>query len=440
MTTKIISCFSYFHIDIQLQNQNNIISVIMVQEMLQKALKAYQYRIYPSKEQAKLFSQHFGASRWVYNWGLDLKKKHFEETKKNLSKRSLQDELVALKKTEEKAWLTEVNSQSLLASLAHLDSAFSNFFAKRAAFPNFKKKYSGRQSYQCPQHVSVDIENKLLHLPKIKNVKINLHRPFSGKIKTCTVTKSATGKYYISLLVEKDEVKAPQVMPTPHTTLGIDLGIASFATLNTGEKIQNSRYHKKQLKKLKSCQRKLSKKIKRSANYAKARKRLAKIHEKVTDQRKNQAHQVSAKLVYKSQDALFAVESLNVKGLVKNRSLSREIADCGWNAFINCLKYKAEWAGKQVLEVDRFYPSSKICSNCTHYKSDLKLSMRIYDCSCCGSAMDRDMNAAINLKKFALEQIGTEWAEFKPGDHALTGMATSEFNGMKQEAATRILI
>ncbi|MDF2550097.1 MAG: Mobile element protein, partial [Chlamydiales bacterium] len=345
--------------------------------MIQKVLKAYQYRIYPNKEQQTCFSWHFGCSRWIYNWALDQKKKHYEETGKSLSKRSLQDALVALKKKEGKDWLTQVNSQTLLASLSHLDSAFNNFFAKRASYPNFKKKYASKQSYQCPQHVAVDFDKRLLHLPKIKNVKINLHRPFSGRIKTCTISKTAADKYYISILVEEERVKVSQLQPTPSTTVGIDLGIASFATLDTGEKIENSRYHKKQLRRLKTLQRKLSKKKKRSANYAKVRRALSLAHEKVANQRKNQAHQVSAKLAYKNQDVLFAVEDLNVKGLMKNKRLSREIADCGWNLFVNCLKYKAEWSGKSVIEVNRFYPSSKICSCCHQLKSDLKLSERL---------------------------------------------------------------
>lgn len=403
-------------------------------------LKAYKYRIYPTAEQKTMFAQHFGCSRWVYNWGLAKKQEHYKETKKSLSKRDLQDKLVYLKKTEEKKWLKEVNSQTLLATLGHLDKAFKRFFHKKAKFPKFKSKYNGHQSYQCPQHVKVNIENSLIDLPKIKNIKANFHRKFIGKIKTCTIKKTPTNKYFISILVETNDIE-PIAVPVEATqTVGIDLGIKELLITSHGTTEANNKFLAKSTNKLRKLQRRLSKKEKGSSNRAKARKKLAIVHEKVANQRLNAIHQASAKLVYKSQDTSFALEDLNVKGMMSNHKLARAIADCGWRIFQNALEYKCKWNGKNVIKISRWEASSKTCSSCHNVKRSLSLSERTYCCDNCGFVIDRDLNAAINIKKFALAKLGLDWPQDKPVDHALAGISSANLaiHGMKQEAPTRI--
>lgn len=402
-------------------------------------LKAYKYRIYPNIEQENMFNQHFGCARWVYNWALHQKQEYYKETKKSKSKRELQDELVALKKTEEYKWLNEVNSQTLLSSLLHLHTAFTNFFHKRAKFPRFKKKYSVRQKYQCPQHVLVDFENKFINLPKIKNVKAKLHKKFSGKIKTCTIERTVTNKFYISVLVETLDNEPIKSAIEPKLTIGIDLGIKELLTTNEGLQVQNYRYLHEGENKIKKLQRRLSKKIKKSANRVKAIRLLAKAHEKIVNQRFNLLHQISSHLVYKNHATSIAIEDLNVKGMMKNHKLSKAIGDCSWGMLLRQLEYKTNWSGKNLIKIDRWFPSSKTCSNCGNIKDELSLSERVYCCDTCSIEIDRDVNAAINIKNVALQQIGLEWPESKLVDHALTGISLSSLviHGMKQEAATR---
>ncbi len=401
-------------------------------------LKAYRYRIYPNATQAQAFAAHFGCARWVYNWGLEKKTAHYKETKKTLSKRALQDALVVLKKSEDKQWLNEVNSQTLLAALANLDVAYRNFFQKRAKHPKFKSKYKGHQSYQCPQHVKVDFENELIHLPKIKSLKVKLHRSFEGKIKTCTIRKTPTDKYYISVLVENE---APIPIPTTieeKQTVGIDLGIKALLITSHNETEPNHKFLYKKTRRIRRLQRQLSKKEKTSKNRVKAKKRLARLHEQVGYQRKDMIHQASAKLVYKSHDTCFAIEDLNVAGMMKNHKLAKAIGDCGWGNLIATLTYKAQWTGKTVLVIDRWAPSSKTCSHCGGYKKELTLADRTFRCTDCGIAIDRDYNAACNIKRFALAQIGMEQPDSKPADHALAGPTSCQLatHEMKQEAAS----
>src|SRR4029079_1420099 len=203
-------------------------------------LKTYKYRIYPNADQIIMIAKHFGCARHIYNWGLECKKQHYQETGKSLPKRQLQDKLVAIKKTE-KPWLNEVNSQSLLATLENLDTAFRKFFRKESQFPIHKKKYSSWQSYQCPQHVTVDFSQQLIHLPKIKSIKIKYHREFDGKIKTVTIKRSPTGKYFASILVEESINVPMTAMVESDKTLGLDMGITHFLIDSEGSKIENPR-------------------------------------------------------------------------------------------------------------------------------------------------------------------------------------------------------
>ncbi len=365
-------------------------------------LKAYKYRIYPTKAQAELMEKHFGCVRHIYNWALNLKQVHYQETGKSLSKRVLQDLLVASKKLD-KPWLTEVNSQSLLASLLNLDNAFGNFFKKIAKFPRFKKKHSSYQSFQCPQHVEVNFEAGLLNLPKIKNIPTKFHCTFSGKIKTVTVKRAPSGKYFASILVEDLEAIPMPALIEQDKTLGLDIGIRHFLIDSEGNKIENPKYFLNTLKKLRAQQRTLSRMKKDSHNRAKQKLKVAILHEKVANKRYDFVHQISAKLADKNQATSFAIEDLHIKGMVQNHKLARAISDCGWRMFLNALSYKCDWNGKNVIKIGRFAASSKTCSACGVKQEKLPLSIQVWACSC-GAQHDRDINAAIMIKQFSLAQ------------------------------------
>lgn len=365
-------------------------------------MKAYKFRIYPNAEQVHLLDQHFGCVRHVFNWALEQKETYYQETHLSLSQSELQKRLVESKK-QSKVWLQEVNSQSLLAALLNLEKAFTNFFKGRTKFPKFKKKYASTQSFQCPQHVKVDFESGWLYLPKFKTgIKAKFHRHFEGSIKTVTIKRKPSGKYDVSILVDdhKEPVQAAPVVV--EQTLGIDLGLTHFLIDSTGQKVENPHLLKKALKKLSVAQKILSRQVKGSKKRHKQKLKVALIHEKVTHSRLDFIHKVSAKLVNKNHATSFALEDLNIKGMVKNRKLSRAIADVGWSKFIELLSYKCVWYGKNVLKIGRFEASSKVCHECSYRLEHLPLSVRHWECPACSAVLDRDINAAQNIKKIAI--------------------------------------
>jgi putative transposase len=365
-------------------------------------LKAYKYRLYPDKKQQELLAKHVGHARHVYNWALEAKKKTYEETGKSLSKRALQDQLVLMKRTE-KPWLSEVNSQTLLAALMNLEKAFINFFAKRASFPKCKKKYDSHQSFQCPQHVKVDAELNLLHLPKIKAIKASYHRMFTGTVKTVTISKVPSGKYFASILIDNQEPIATPSCIEADKTSGLDMGLTHYLISSEGDKKEHPKHLRSSLLQLVKSHQQLSrKKVKDTHNRAKQKMLLAKKHEKVANRRHAHIHQLSAILAYKNQETSFAVEDLHIKGMIRNRKLSQAIGDSGWGKFISCLKYKCEWSGKNLLTINRFLPTSKICHVCDRKREKLPLSVREWQCDSCFAVHDRDINAAKNIKAFAL--------------------------------------
>lgn len=363
-------------------------------------LKAYEYRIYPSKTQTEQIEKQFGACRFVYNWALETKIKEYQENKHHVSRFELQNILVKQVKPENE-WLKNANSQSLLATLINLESAFTRFFREKKGFPKFKSKKNPLQSFQIPQHYVVDFEEGNVKLPKIGKVKASFSREFDGTPKTATVSRSTTGKYYISILVE-DGNGLPEKQPfTDETTIGIDVGIKDFAIFSNGEKIENPKYLKNSLVKLKVLQRKVSKKVKGSNNWKKAKLKLARLHEKITNQRNDFQHKLSIKLVRENQ--AIALETLKVCNMVKNHNLAQSISDAGWSSFVEKLTYKAEWYGKTVLRIGTFEPSSKLCNVCGYHNKELTLALREWTCPTCNTFHDRDINAAINIKKFALQ-------------------------------------
>jgi len=354
--------------------------------------RAYKYRLYPTNSQKELIAKHIGSSRFVYNLALETKTMAYIGNHVNLSRYDLQKQMVDLKK--ELPWLKEVNSQSLQVALLNLDTAYSKFF-KGAGFPKFKSKHRGKQSFSVPQNVIV--EGEKLIIPKFKEgIDIVLHRETKGVIKSATISRTPTGKYFVSILCDTGEDCKTKPKIKKETTVGIDLGIKDFLITSDGEVSDNPKYLREAESRLKYVQRKYSKyKGKRTKN------KLAKLHEKVANQRRDFLHKESFKLV--SENQTIAIEDLNVKGMLKNHCLAKSISDVGWSMFTTMLEHKCEWYGVNLLKIGRFEPSSKACSNCGAVNKELTLKDREWTCNGCGTHHDRDINAAVNIKNFALK-------------------------------------
>ena len=373
-------------------------------------LQAYKYRIYPSREQVMLLMKHIHACRFVYNNSLEQKIRVYEQEGQKLSCFDLNNRLPALK--EEYPWLKEVNAQSLQSANKNLDNAFTRFFREKKGFPRFKSKKNPIQSFQVPQSYSIDFEQRWIKLPKISKIRTIFHRVFTGKMKYATVSVTSTGKWFVSILVDDGKIEPEPAPFSLDTTLGIDVGLKDFVTLSTGEKIENPRYLKNSLQRLKVLQRRVSRKGKGAKNREKAIQRLARCHEKIANQRNDFLHKISNRFV--SENQAIAVESLNVGGMMQNHHLAQGIGDVSWSTFFTMLEYKCREYGKTLLKIGRFDPSSKICSKCGYLKRDLVLSDREWICPDCGTHHDRDINAAINIKKFALQEqnlVGVAGAE-----------------------------
>ena len=370
--------------------------------MNEAQMKAYKYRIYPNGEQKVLIEKHFGCARFTYNWALALQQKYYDEHKKSLSRKDIQDQLVSMKKQEQYSWLNEVNSQTLLSGLLHVYTAFGNFFKGRAKFPKFKSKKIPQRSYQCPQHGSVDFEKGTLNLPKLKGIKAVFSRQFDGKIKTVTISKTATGKYYASILVETNQAKVTASIIESDKTIGIDLGLNHLLIQSDGQKIENPKYLRQAQNGLAIQQKIFARKKKESKNYQRQKLNVACIYEKVRLQRLDLHHKLTHHLICENQATTYALEDLGIKNMVKNSKLAKSISDVAWGQFLTLLQYKAEWYGKNVLKIGRFVPSSKTCSCCGYKMEKLPLSVRLFECPSCNLVEDRDVNASINIRNFAL--------------------------------------
>jgi len=357
--------------------------------------KSFKFRIYPSKEQEVLMAKHFGACRFVFNHYLNKRKETYLEDKKSLNYYDNANDLTQLKKDENFNWLKEINSQSLQSSLRNLDSSYMRFFRKQTKFPRFKSKYD-RQSFKIPQSVSLK-ENQLI-IPKFKDgIKINLHTEFNGEILFATISKSATGKYYVSLTCQVQH----KPFDKTGSEVGIDTGIKDLAILSDGTTYENIKVLKNNLKKLKYEQRQLSKKVKGSSSRNKQKQKLAITHEKITNVRKDYLHKVSTEIV-KSHD-IISVEDLAVKNIMKNHKLAHVMSDVSLGTFYSMLEYKCEWNDKQFVKIDRFFPSSKTCSKCGWINQDLTLNIREWTCPSCNEKHDRDFNASKNILKQGLK-------------------------------------
>lgn len=358
---------------------------------LMKRNIAYNFRLYPSKEDQELLSKHFGSARFIYNTMLEFKQYYYNKTGINLNHAELCKALTHLKKLEEYSWLNEVNAQALQAVIRDLDNAFKNFYEKRANFPKFKSKKTYRSSFRAPQAISI-INSNRLKIPKFFNgIKVKIHREIIGTIKNATIKLNPSGKYYVSLIVEYDSQIPTKPKVELSSAIGVDLGIKTYATLSDGTKIFYPLYLEKNLVKLKELQAKFSK-----SKSKRVRLEIAKLHEKIANQRLDFIHKLTKELVTKYKS--IAIEDLDIKDMLQGDSgLARRIQDCSWFTFKQLLTQKAEQYGCNLIVIPRFYPSSKSCSSCGSINNDLKLTDREYICPNCGLTLDRDFNASLNI-------------------------------------------
>lgn len=354
--------------------------------------RAYRFRFNPTPEQEQVLARTFGCARFAYNHMLRLRTDAWFKEQKRVGYHDTSALLTELKKTPEHAWLNEVSSVPVQQALRHLQTAFANFFAKRAAYPAFKRK-DGPQSAEYTTS-AFKWDGKAIKLAKMDAplaIRWSRTLPKAAKVTTVTVSKDAAGRYFVSLLC--DDTVAPK--PEAAGKVGIDLGLTHFAILSTGEKIAAPNTFRKNEAKLAKLQRRLAKKQKGSKNRAKARLKVSRLHARITDARRDFLHKLSTRLI--SENQVIAVETLAVSNMQKNRCLAKSISDASWSEFVRQLEYKAQWYGRTLVGIDRWYPSSKRCSDCGHTAPKMPLSVREWTCPECGSIHDRDVNAARNV-------------------------------------------
>ena len=365
--------------------------------------RAYKYKLKPTVKQQKQLSKCFGCARFIYNWGLALKTKAWKEEQKHLSYFDIAKVLTNLKQTEEYKWLQDVPNETLQQSLRNLENAYTLFFKAKKGFPNFKSKHKSRETAKFISAVHFDFENWKVKVPKCGWVKMCLNKSFNqatSKQGTLTIYKDKCGEYWCVILVETNEPIKPKTKVCAEAAVGIDLGIKDLAILSDGTKYPNPKYLEKAEKKLSKLQRKHSRTMKGSNRCEAARLKMAKCYRKIVNQRTDYLHKLTADLVSKYDT--ICLENLNVEGMMKNHNLARRIQSASWSEFVRQLNYKAEWNGKNVVFIGRFEPSTKTCSACGYINKDITLKDREWTCPQCGAHHDRDVNAAINIKAFAL--------------------------------------
>lgn len=359
-------------------------------------LRATKVRIYPTQEQTEFLIAQFGAVRFAYNKALHLKTHMYRKHGVKLNpKKDIKPLLSVAKKSRKYHWLRQYDSIALQQSVINLNQAFDNFFNPKlkARYPQFKRRHGKQSSYHC---VGVKVLDGAIKLPKMKPIGANIHREIIGTVKSITLSLSKTGKFYASILVD-DGIDAPALIHTVSKVTGIDLGLSHFVIESNGKKTANPRYLKRAEKNLKRKQRQLSRKKKGSANRAKVRLLVAKCHEKVANARADFQHKLSRTLVDKNHAVI--VETLKSANMMKNHKLAKHIADASWHSFIVKVEYKLKEQGKHLVKVDQWYASSKTCHCCGYKMEEMPLSVRKWDCPSCGTTdIDRDFNAALNLR------------------------------------------
>jgi putative transposase len=357
-----------------------------------KQKRAYRYRFYPTPEQANVLARTFGCARFVYNWALRLRTDAYYEHHERISYHAASAALTTLKQQPETAWLTEVSSVPLQQALRHLDTAFRNFFDGRARYPAFHKKQGRQAATYATSAFRWDAEARALTLAKMDTpLDIHWSRYCSGAPSTVTISKDTAGRYFVSFLIEEDI----QALPVVNAMVGVDVGLKDIVVLSTGEKIANPRHLQRSARRLTHAQRTLSRKQKGSKNREKARRKVAREHARIADQRRDGLHQLTTRLIRENQTV--CVESLAVKNLVRNHPLAKAISDVGWGELVRQLEYKAAWYGRTLVKLDRWYPSSKRCHVCGYVLDSLSLDVRQWTCPACGARHDRDINAAKNI-------------------------------------------
>ena len=354
--------------------------------------RAYKFRFYPTPEQELNLAKTFGCARFAYNYMLRLRTDAWMQRQEHIGYHETSAALTALKKQPECAWLNEVSSVPVQQALRHLQTAFANFFAKRARYPSFKRK-DGPQSAEYTTS-AFKWEGQSLKLAKMDAplaIRWSRTIPKAAKVTTVTVSRDAAGRYFVSLLC--DDVVAAK--PVAQGKVGIDLGLTHFAILSSGEKVAAPNTFRRNETKLAKLQRRLAKKTKGSNRRKKAKLKVARLHAKIADSRRDFLHKLSTRLVNENQ--VIAVESLSVSNMQKNRCLSKSISDAGWSEFLRQLEYKANWYGRKLVGIDRWYPSSKRCSDCGYTMPKMPLNVRQWTCPECGTIHDRDVNAARNV-------------------------------------------
>jgi len=375
-----------------------------------KQKRAYQYRVYPTDEQKHLLARTFGCARFVYNWALRLRTDAYYKENKRIGYHETSALLTQLKQQEEYAWLTEVSSVPTQQALRHLDKAFRNFFEGRAKYPMFKKRRNQQSAEYTPS--AFKWHGTSLTLAKMTEpLDIRWSRPLpdGAKPSTVTVTKDRANRYFVSILVEED---IKQLDPVEQS-VGADLGLKEFVILSTGEVVGNPKFFHKDEKHLAKAQRRHAKKRKGSKNRAKARVKVAKIHARIADRRRDFLHQLSTRLIRENQT--ICIESLAVKNMGKNHRLAKAISDVGWSEFVSQLEYKAAWYGRTLVKIDKWYPSSKRCFDCGHVLDSLSLDIRVWTCPECGLLHDRDLNAACNIHAVGLTVFEACGEAVRPG-------------------------
>lgn len=377
---------------------------------MRKINRAYKFRLYPSREQAELLAKHFGCTRFVYNHFLNQRKEQYRLTGKSDNYYAQARSLTELKKQEATAWLKEINSQSLQFALRSLETAYTNFFQKRAKFPSFKSKHA-KNSFTVPQ--SVFIADGRLFIPKFKEgIKCRVHREIKGKVGKATISKTPSGKYFVSVFTEEEYVTP---IKKSGKAVGVDMGLKDLLITSDGETFKNNRYIKRYERKLAKAQLHLSRKKKGSKGFENQRLKVAKLHEKIANSRADYLHKCSISLV-RRYDTI-CIEDLNVKGMERNNRLAKSVTDASWGAFVSMLTYKAEWNGKKVVKIDRFFPSSQTCNVCGYINKQTKdLSVREWECPVCHTHHNRDVNAAINILRFGLNHTSAGAVDYTGGE------------------------